>query len=57
LFLGVYRVQGTNEKFVANAIQAEMQHCHLYIARHVTKATNATASYEAKHEIVDNDMV
>jgi len=56
--LGVYRVHGTTkEEFVTNAIQAEMQHCHLYTARHVTRAINATASYEAKHEIVDNDMV
>jgi hypothetical protein len=34
-----------------------MQRCHLYTTHHVTRATNAVASYRAKHEIVDNDMV
>jgi len=34
-----------------------MQCCHLYTIHNVTKATNATISYRAKHEIVDNDMV
>jgi hypothetical protein len=34
-----------------------MQHCHLYTAHHATRATNAATSYQAKHEIVDNDMV
>jgi hypothetical protein len=55
--LGVYRVQGqTQEKFVATAVQVEMQRRHLYIARHAVKAANATAAYQAKHEIVDTDM-
>jgi len=34
-----------------------MQHFHLYTSRHAKKATNAIASYQAKHEIVDNDTV
>jgi len=56
--LGVYRVQGTiKEEFVANAIQVEMQHCHLYIIRHATRAPNAIGFYRTKHEIVNNDMV
>jgi hypothetical protein len=55
--LGVYRVQGqTQEKFVAAAVQVEMQRRHLYIARHATKAANAAAAYRAKHEIVNIDM-
>jgi len=55
--LGVYRVQGqTQEKFLATAVQVEMQCRHLYIARHAAKAANATATYRAKHEIVDTDM-
>jgi hypothetical protein len=55
--LGVYRVQGqTQEKFVATAVQVTMKRCHLYTARHATKAANATAAYRAKHEIVDTDM-
>jgi hypothetical protein len=33
-----------------------MQRRHLYIARHVAKAANATAAYRAKHEIIDTDM-
>jgi hypothetical protein len=57
-FLDVYKGQGTiKEEFVANAIQVEMQCCHLYIAHHAVKASNATCSYWAKHKIVDNDMV
>jgi hypothetical protein len=56
--LGVYRVQGiTKEKFVTNVVQVEMQRHHLYIAYHAAKAINATTTYQAKHEIVDNDMV
>jgi hypothetical protein len=56
--LGVYRVQGTTkETFVANAVQVEMQCCHLYIVSHVTKAINATSFYQVKHEIVKNDIV
>jgi hypothetical protein len=44
--LGVYTVQGiTKEEFVANSVQLEMQHHHLYIARHVKNATNVTAFY------------
>jgi hypothetical protein len=43
--LGVYKVEETTkEKFVANAVQVEMQHCHFYILRHVVKATNATVA-------------
>jgi len=56
--LGVYKVQGTTkEKFVANVVQVEMQHHHLYIVHHVAKVTNAIIVYGAKHEIIDNDMV
>jgi hypothetical protein len=56
--LGVYRVQGTKkEEFVANAIQVEMQHYHLYTTRDATRATNVVTFYRAKHEIVDNDMI
>jgi hypothetical protein len=56
--LGVYRVEETTkEKFVANAIQVEMQRRQFYILRHVAKATNATVAYQAKHGIVDTDMV
>jgi hypothetical protein len=42
------------EEFVANAVQAEMQHYHLYITHHVARATT---SYWVKNEIIDNDMV
>jgi predicted SprT family Zn-dependent metalloprotease len=56
--LGVCKVQSTIKKeFVANVVQAEMQHYHLYIVRHAPRATNATASYVVKHKIVNNDMV
>jgi hypothetical protein len=56
--LGVYRVHGiTKEKFVANAVQVEMQHRHLYITHHATRVANVTTVYQAKHGIVDNDMV
>jgi hypothetical protein len=44
--LDVYKVQETTkEKFVANVIQVEMQRCHLYTTRHVTRAANATTTY------------
>jgi hypothetical protein len=33
-----------------------MQRRHFYIARHATKAANATVAYQTKHEIVDTDM-
>jgi hypothetical protein len=33
-----------------------MQRRHFYIAHHATKAANATATYQAKHGIVDTDM-
>jgi len=57
-FFGVYKVQGTTkEKFVANVVQVEIQHRHLYIVHHSTKATNVTATYQTKHEIINNDMV
>jgi hypothetical protein len=56
--LGVYKVQGTTkEEFVANAVQVEMQHHHLYITHHVTKVANIVATYRTKHGIVNNDMV
>jgi hypothetical protein len=55
--LGVYRVQDqTQEEFVANVIQVEMQRRHFYIARHVAKVENVVATYRAKHGIVDTDM-
>ncbi len=41
---------------MAAAIQVEMQRRHLYTARHVAKAANATVAYRAKHGIVDTDM-
>jgi hypothetical protein len=34
-----------------------MQRRHLYTTLHVTKATNATTTYQTKHGIIDNDMV
>jgi hypothetical protein len=44
--LGVYRVEETiKEKFVANAVQVEMQHHHFYTFRHASKAANATSTY------------
>ncbi len=56
--MGVYKVQGiTKEKFVGNVVEIEMQCHHLYNAYHVAKATNATAIYQTKHGIVNNDMV
>jgi hypothetical protein len=45
------------EEFVTNVVQAEMQRCHLYIIRHATRATNATTSYQTKHEIIYNDII
>ncbi len=47
----------TMEKFVANAVQVEMQLRHLYTIRHIAKATNVVVVYQAKHMIVNNDMV
>jgi hypothetical protein len=41
----------TKEEFVANVVQVEMQCCHFYTLHHVTTI------YQAKHEIVDIDMV
>ncbi len=55
--MGVYRVYGqTQEEFVATAVQVEMQHRHLYSARHAVKAANAAATYRTKHGIVDTNM-
>jgi len=55
--LGVYRVQDqTQEEFVANAVQVEMQCRHFYTARHAAKVVNAVTAYRAKHGIVDTDM-
>jgi hypothetical protein len=34
-----------------------MQCRHFYIICHATMATNATIVYQAKHEIVDTNMV
>jgi hypothetical protein len=56
--LGVYRVEETtNEEFVANAVQVEMQRHHFYTARHAVRAANAIVTYRTKHEIIDIDMV
>jgi hypothetical protein len=55
--LGVYRVQGqTQEEFVATVVQVEMQRRHFHTTRHATKAANVTATYRAKHGILDADM-
>jgi hypothetical protein len=44
--LGVYRVQDqTQEEFVANVVQVEMQYRHFYTTRHAAKAANATVTY------------
>jgi len=44
--LGVYRdEETTKEKFVANVVQVEMQHHHLYINCHATRAANATINH------------
>ncbi len=57
-YLGVYKVEETTkEKFVANAIQIEMQRCHFYTLRHAANAANATAAYRVTHGFVDTDMV
>jgi hypothetical protein len=56
--LGAYKVQGTTkEEFVATISHVEMQHCHLYSARHATRAAKVATTYQTKHDIVDNDMV
>jgi hypothetical protein len=56
--LGVYKVQSKiKEEFVANVVHVEMQCHHLYIVRHVVRASNAITAYQIKHDIVDNDMV
>jgi hypothetical protein len=56
--LSVYRVEETRkEKFVANAVQVEMQRCHSYIIHHASKVANVTITYRAKHGIVDSNMV
>ncbi len=56
--MGIYRVEETTkEKFVANVVQVEMQHCHFYTFCHASKDANAIAAYRAKHKIVDTDMV
>jgi hypothetical protein len=44
--LDVYKVQETTkEKFVANIVQVEIQHCHLYITCHAIRVANATTTY------------
>ncbi len=44
--LDVYRVEETTkEEFVANAVQVNMQHHHLYIVRHIVRAANAATVY------------
>ncbi len=62
--MGVFKVRGTmKEEFVANVVHVEMQHCHMSIVHHTTKATNvarvvnATTTYQIKHDIVNSDMV
>jgi hypothetical protein len=56
--LGVYRVEEIiKEKFVANAVQVEMQRRHFYIACRAIKAANATSAYQTKYKIVDINMV
>jgi hypothetical protein len=56
--LGVYRVEETTkEKFVPNVVQVEMQRCHFYTLCHASKAANAATIYQAKHGIVDTDLV
>jgi hypothetical protein len=57
-YLAVYRVEEiTKEKFVTNVVQVEMQRRHFYIFRHGIKVINATATYQAKHGILDTNMV
>ncbi len=56
--LGVYKVEETtNEKFVVNAVQVEMQCRHFYTARYAARAANAAVAYRTKHGIIDTDMV
>jgi hypothetical protein len=58
MVFGIYKVQGiTNEELVANVIHVEMQHHHLYIVCHATMVVNVVATYRAKHNIVNSDMV
>jgi hypothetical protein len=45
----------TQEEFVANAVQVEMQHRHFYIVHHEAKATNPAVTYRAKHGIINTD--
>ncbi len=56
--MDVYKVHDKiKEEFVANTVQVEMQRRHFYTTRHVAKAVNVTVAYQAKHGIVDIDMV
>jgi len=56
--VGVYKVQNIiKEEFVTNVLQVEMQCRHLYIVCHATRVTIVAAAYQAKHEILHNDMV
>jgi len=56
--LGVYKVEETtNEKFVANVIQVEMQRHHFYTFCHAIKAISAIVAYRTKHRVVNIDMV
>jgi hypothetical protein len=56
--LGVYRFkETTKEEFVTNAVHVEMQRHHFYNDCHVIKVTNAIATYQMKHKIIDLDMV
>jgi hypothetical protein len=46
MVLGVYSVREIiKEEFVANVVQVEMQHRHLYIVCHVAKVANVTVAY------------
>jgi len=47
----------TIKEFIVIVVHIKMQHCHLYIVRHVAKVTKAIAAYQVKHNIVHNDMV
>jgi hypothetical protein len=41
-----FSVQGTTkEEFAVNSVHVEMQHRHLYIVHHATKAANAIVVY------------
>ncbi len=56
--MGVYKVEETTkEEFVVNEVQVEMQRRNFYTFCHAAKVANATAAYQAKHEIIDTDMV